>query len=161
MEHEYESRTSREPHANRPVPTDATGGDARSSALTPRILVVEDEWFLAVEIEEELRAAGVEVLGPVGTVPDALEAIRAAAKDGGITAAILDMNLRGEWVTLVADRLAASGVPFVYSTGYPSTCDRLGHDAAPLLEKPVATGAILGGLAALGVTRAAGATLAR
>ena len=109
------------------------GEDAEGGPLH-RILVVEDQWFLATEMEEMLRAAGLEVLGPVDTVADALRLIEAAMADGGLGAAVLDIQLGGEEVTPVADALAAFGVPFVYATGYPAQHAPGRHDSAPLLE---------------------------
>ncbi len=104
-----------------------------------RILVVEDEALVAMLVEDELRDAGATVLGPVGTVAHALRLVEAAAGDGGINAAVLDINLRGEVVAPVADRLAALGVPFVFATGYGEDCDTGAHAAAPILGKPFNT----------------------
>jgi hypothetical protein len=55
----------------------------------------------------------------------------------------LDINLAGEAVTPVADRLAALGVPFVFATGYGTDCDTGGHPAATVLHKPFATGRLV------------------
>ncbi len=60
-----------------------------------RILVVEDEYYLADELRTELETRGALVLGPVGTLDQALAAI-GEARD--IDGAILDVNLRGERV---------------------------------------------------------------
>jgi len=80
-----------------------------------RILVVEDEYFLAQELQADLETLGVEVLGPVATVDHALDII----SDGtGIDAAILDINLQGEMVFPVADRLFDEDIPFVFASGY-------------------------------------------
>ncbi len=63
----------------------------------PRILVVEDEFLIAMELDMTLRSAGYQVLGPVTTVTAALELLRAERPD----AAVLDVDLEGEWVTPV------------------------------------------------------------
>lgn len=58
-----------------------------------RILAVEDEYFLADELDRELKAAGAAVLGPVSSVAAALEAL---ASDRTPDAAVLGVNLGGE-----------------------------------------------------------------
>lgn len=62
-----------------------------------RVLVVEDEYMLADELEMELADAGAAVLGPVGAIEDAIAIIEAEAEIDG---AILDANLGGEMSTL-------------------------------------------------------------
>ena len=116
----------------------AGGGlsDRRARLKDERILVVEDEPLVSMLVEDELRGAGATVLGPVPTVGDALGLVEAAAADGGIGAAVLDINLVGRHVAPVADRLAALGVPFLFATGYGDTMDKGDHEAAPALQKP-------------------------
>ena len=101
-----------------------------------RVLVVEDEALVSMLVEDELRDAGATVLGPAVSIDHALRLIGTAVADGGISAAVLDINLQGEAVAPVADRLAALGVPFVFATGYGEGCDTGGHGAAPILHKP-------------------------
>ncbi len=81
---------------------------------SPRILVVEDEFLIAMELDMTLRSAGYQVLGPVTTVTAALELLRAERPD----AAVLDVDLEGEWVTPVAEVLRAMTVPFILASGY-------------------------------------------
>lgn len=80
-----------------------------------RILVVEDEYFLADDVRDALSEAGAEVLGPVPSVEEATALI---AQEARIDAAVLDINLRGDLVFPVADALRARGVPFAFATGY-------------------------------------------
>jgi DNA-binding response OmpR family regulator len=101
-----------------------------------RILVVEDEAIVAMLVEDGLLDAGAKVLGPAASVDEALQLIERAASDGGLSAAVLDINLNGEAVSPVADRLTALGVPFLFATGYVEGCDTGGHTAAPILHKP-------------------------
>ena len=75
-------------------------------------------------------------MGSVGTVAEALQIIERVAHSSGLDAAVLDINLAGEAVTPVADRLAALGVPFLFATGYGAGCDTGGHRAATVLHKP-------------------------
>ncbi|WP_424140598.1 hypothetical protein [Roseomonas chloroacetimidivorans] len=113
-----------------PLPEAADGGSAPPRAdggARPRVLVVEDEFFIADDIALELHDAGLDVLGPAPNVAEALVLIEAAASDGGIAAAVLDIALQDGRVTPVADALAAAGVPFLFATGYGPEYDRCGH----------------------------------
>jgi DNA-binding response OmpR family regulator len=101
-----------------------------------RVLVVEDEALISMLLEDELVEAGAEVVGPACSVKEALELIDRAAADGGLSAAVLDINLEGETVSPVADRLAALRVPFVFATGYGEGYNRGLHAAAPIVAKP-------------------------
>ena len=101
-----------------------------------RVLVVEDEALVAMLIEDSLLDAGAEVVGTANTVERALAMIEVAMSDGGLTSAVLDLNLGGQRVQAVADRLLSLGVPFVIATGYGSNCDTGGHTAAPVIHKP-------------------------
>lgn len=101
-----------------------------------RILVVEDEYMLAADLEMELLNAGAIVLGPFGTVATAVEFIHTKQEIDG---AILDVNLRGELVFPAADLLIERGVPFVLTTGYDASVlpSRFMHSV--LCEKPFNT----------------------
>lgn len=80
-----------------------------------RILVVEDESLVAMLIETILEDLGGETVGPLASVEEALAFLGDAP---ALDAALLDVNLAGRQVFPVAEALAASGVPFVFSTGY-------------------------------------------
>nr|WP_295825651.1 response regulator [uncultured Azospirillum sp.] len=97
-----------------------------------RILLVEDEPLVAMAIEDSLEVQNVGVVGPAGTVAEALELI---AK-GGIDAALLDVTLRGERVDSVADALSARGIPFVFTTGHGAAGLPQSHQDRPVLTKP-------------------------
>jgi DNA-binding response OmpR family regulator len=115
----------------------------RNRSLTAkRVLVVEDEALILMIMEDGLINAGAEVVGPACSVKEALRLIEGAAADGGLSAAILDINLDGEIVLPVADRLAALGVPFIFATGYSEGCNRGLHAAAPTLMKPFDSDAV-------------------
>jgi AmiR/NasT family two-component response regulator len=74
-----------------------------------RILVVEDEALVAMLAEDGLLDAGAGVVGPAASVGEALRLIETAAADGGLNAAVLDINLAGEAVKPVVALLANSG----------------------------------------------------
>ena len=84
--------------------------------MTPNasILVVEDEFLVAMQIEAVLREAGWNVIGPAGTLASAVKLARSAACDG----AVLDVNLRGERVDEAAIILSERGIPFLFASGY-------------------------------------------
>jgi PAS domain S-box-containing protein len=104
-----------------------------------RIVLVEDEPLVAMEMEETLRGLGCEVLGPAATVD---EAVRLAQSEAGrIDAAILDVNLAGRTSFPVADLLAGRGVPVVFATGYADLPDARAVDGSSvLLRKPLKRG---------------------
>ena len=132
---------------------DAAPNGTAEAGSRHRILIVEDEYFIAAEMEDMLRAADIDVVGPVGTVSEALRLVEAADANGGITAAVLDVSLLGERVTPVADALAARGIPFVYATGYSRREITTPLPTAPVLEKPVDYGALFRSLRELSAVR--------
>ena len=80
-----------------------------------RVLVIEDEYFLADDIMRALTALGARVLGPYG---DLDEATAVVDRDIAIDAAIMDINLRNEMVFPLARVLRSRKVPLVFTTGY-------------------------------------------
>lgn len=110
-----------------------------SAPEAAKILLVEDEFLLALQLERALIAAGYEVLGPFATVPQALGALAVQLP----AAAVLDVNLVGGTVFEVADALAEEGVPFVFCTGRQAADLPPEHRSAPLLQKPCAPQALL------------------
>ena len=91
-------------------------GRAPEPPLSPDrvVLVVEDEFLIAMNLELLLHRHGWRVLGPAATVAEALRLLRGEIPD----VALLDANLRGEPVTPVAEELRARGVPFVLASAY-------------------------------------------
>jgi DNA-binding NtrC family response regulator len=79
-----------------------------------RVLIVEDDNILAINLADELASEGAKVIGPAPTVTDALDVIARTDLDG----AIVDINLRGKAAFPVADALADRHIPFVFATGY-------------------------------------------
>ncbi|GJD30670.1 hypothetical protein PMNALOAF_1920 [Methylobacterium adhaesivum] len=104
------------------------------SIVGHRVLLVEDDYFIATTMQGQFEDAGAQVLGPVPSVRAAL-ALIAATPD--IDAAILDINLQEEMVFSVADALQARGIPFLFATGYDRTVipQRFAHIRH--YEKPV------------------------
>ena len=67
---------------------------------------------------------------------------RPGAGEGGFDVAIIDVNLNGEQVWPVADRLAAQGVPYVLATGGHIDPPPAQHASVPVLSKPFTLDAI-------------------
>jgi DNA-binding response OmpR family regulator len=99
---------------------------------TVRVLVVEDEPMIALMIEDAIAALGCEMVGPISSLDEALEA--AGRED--FDCALLDVNIRGGHVFPVADLLLARGTPFLLSTGYSRSYLPDPLSAAPMLAKP-------------------------
>ena len=110
-----------------------TDGSLQPTLHDRRVLVVEDEYFVADDIARALSKAGAEVVGPVPTREEALGLLSSGAR---IDAAVLDINLRGDMAYPVADALRERGVPFVFATGYGETAGAPGGFDAPVIRKP-------------------------
>jgi CheY-like chemotaxis protein len=80
-----------------------------------RILVVEDEYLIAMSLQDALENAGSIVVGPVPSVDKAIKTIEL---DPHIDAAVVDVNLGGVLAYAVADMLIARKIPFVFTSGY-------------------------------------------
>lgn len=103
------------------------------SLRRPRVLVLEDEWVIAAQIETALTAAGFEVVGPVGRIDSAMTLLR----DNAPAAAVLDINVHGELSFSVARWLARASVPFIFLSGYAAADLPDDMKTRTLLQKPV------------------------
>ena len=97
-----------------------------------RVLVVEDDMLIALDIEQTLQNLGCIVVGPVSKLDLALRLAEGEALD----AAILDVNIRGGPVFPVADRLRARGIPFALASGYGDWALPEAFRNQPRLTKP-------------------------
>ncbi len=97
-----------------------------------RILIVEDEYYLADDLARALKAEGAEVVGPVGSLAEAADMVDRERFD----CAILDMNLRGDMAFPIADRLDQAGIPFLIATGYNSASLPERFNGVRRVEKP-------------------------
>lgn len=104
-----------------------------------RVLIVEDEALVAMELARVLTAAGAQVVGPAGSIEEALELLDRKPIDR----AVLDINLGGRLVTPVAQALAARAIPFIYLTGYQEP----GVSDGVVVRKPASAELLLGALA--------------
>lgn len=105
-----------------------------------RILVVEDEPLLAMDITSQLEAAGAAVVGPAGNAFAALSMV----EQYRFHAALLDANLAGEQVDEIAALLAQHRIPFVFVSGYDRASLPAGFEDAELLSKPFSVRQLVG-----------------
>ena len=97
-----------------------------------RVLVVEDEPLIALDIKDLLETSGVCVIGPAARVSDALALVEQNRPD----AAVLDVRLQADTTTFpVADRLLQNGIPFIFQTSDPGLIAPT-HASVPVLRKP-------------------------
>lgn len=109
-----------------------------------RILIVEDEFLVAMAVEDLLELRGCSVLGVASTVD---EALRRIGQDGP-EFVILDRNLNGTHTTKVAEDLTTRQIPFLVMTGYVSgIVDDPAMRSAPYIAKPWNNTTLLDGLA--------------
>ena len=99
-----------------------------------RVLVIEDEYFLADDMAQTLRTLGAEVIGPVGDVQDALGLCSDAT---AIDLAVLDINLKGQMIYPVAQELRARAIPFIFTSGYDPEAVPDEFRDVPMLRKPL------------------------
>lgn len=104
-----------------------------------RILVVEDEYFIASDMKRALRNADAVVIGPTGDLDRGLQ----LAQDEAIDGAVLDVNLGDATTYPLADELAARGTPFLFVTGYDGWSMPERYRDAPRIAKPFAMPAVL------------------
>ena len=141
----------------------ATGGLMANISASPltsssgekRILVIEDEVLLSMDIETSLTDAGYHVVGPAGTI----DAAKKLISNENCDAALVDANLGGQSVDELAFSLARQNIPFAFVTGY-------GRDALPqefrenmLLGKPFSPDQLLSVVSSLLEKRASAETL--
>lgn len=98
-----------------------------------RLLIVENEYMLADDLVQAVRAAGATVVGPAATEARAMALIDV---EDGLDGAVLDVNLHGEISMVLADRLRDLSVPFVFATGYGQGSFSGEHANVPRWEKP-------------------------
>lgn len=108
-----------------------------------RVLIVEDDYFIAKDLANGCAEAGFVIEGPVPSLAKALSMVEQAPIDG----ALLDINLDGEKVWELADALVGRGIPVVFVTGYErwSIPDR--YLDVPLCVKPVDAAKVVEALA--------------
>ncbi|HEY6644227.1 response regulator [Povalibacter sp.] len=124
-------------HATAGEGSDAgTAGAGDSDLLRGlKILLVEDDFIVAFDMQGLLQDYGAEVLGPVSSVAEGQAIVASQQAD----AAVLDVNLNGEFVFALAGQLRQQGVPLLFATAHADD-DALfpaPERTAPRVAKPV------------------------
>lgn len=112
------------------------------------VLIVEDDYFSSAIYNSLSRPLGFNILGPVPTAAEAMEII----ENQDFQVAILDVNLEGELVTPVAEKLESINRPFIFSTSYFNLemLPEKFHDY-PFIEKPVSEELLKSALSDIGI----------
>jgi CheY-like chemotaxis protein len=108
-----------------------------------RVLIVEDEYFLADDIVRTLTALGAHIVGPYGDLGEATDIVQ---HDAAIDAAVVDVNLRSEMVFPLARLLRSRQVHLVFTTGYDRSAIEPEFRDVLLLGKPIDVKALAGEL---------------
>jgi len=104
-----------------------------------RVMILEDDPFIALDMEGVMEDAGFDVLGPVASVPEALKLI-AEGGNKKPDCALLDFYVTGGTSEFVARELAKEGVPFMFLTGNAEDARQALSDHDLLIRsKPVQT----------------------
>ena len=107
--------------------------DGISGATQLRLIVIEDEPFIALDLETLATAAGHEVLGVADTLDDAVELARERTPE----AALVDLNLRdGMTGVEISRRLSGHGVAVGFITGNAEEIPPDFGGAVAVVEKP-------------------------
>jgi DNA-binding response OmpR family regulator len=126
-----------------------------------RLLIVEDEPLIAMELVEECERIGAFVVGPATSVEAALDLIAA----GPVDAAILDVEVQRKHVFPVAARLTESRVPFMLTSGHDAAALPACYSDAAYCAKPAPATDVLrklsDSLSTARITAAPGASVAQ
>ncbi len=114
--------------------------DDRSPGLSgKRILLIEDEPLVSMDIESILSAAGCAIHGPAGNIQEAKRLI----DEGEYDAALVDANLEGHPIDEIAELLKQRGCPFAFVSGYGREALPAGFRTAVLVAKPYSRNQLL------------------
>ena len=103
------------------------------------ILIVEDEYFIAMQMASAIECCGGSVVGPVADLEKARDLAQREAFDG----VILDLTLKGETSLPLADELMSRGTPVILATGYAQSHIPKRYSDLPQLTKPVREAALV------------------
>lgn len=98
-----------------------------------RVLVVEDDFYLATDTARALQGAGAKILGPCPSEDIAREELAVERPD----VAVVDINLGSGPSFKLAETLKDKGIPFVFTTGYDLEVIPSEFDGVERLQKPL------------------------
>lgn len=99
-----------------------------------RIMIVEDEYWTAMDMATQVEDRGGAVTGPSASVSEAMALLHGRDCPD---AAILDVKLQGAEVYALADVLKQRGIPFVFATAYDAKALPSRFAGVPHYEKPM------------------------
>jgi DNA-binding NtrC family response regulator len=103
------------------------------------ILIVEDEFFIAMQVANAIKCCGGSVVGPVADIEKARNLVQRETVNG----VILDLQLKGETSLPFADELMSRGTPVILATGYAQSHLPERYSDLPQLTKPVSETALI------------------
>lgn len=110
----------------------STMRNKRSKLLSGQsILIVEDEALIALDLHQTLREAGASVLAAT-SLEEGLDILTYAE----VTAAVLDMSLRGPDCSALCTELNSKSIPFLFYTADPKAEIVRAWPSAPVVLKP-------------------------
>jgi PAS domain S-box-containing protein len=98
-----------------------------------RVFLAEDEGLVGMMMRDMLNSLGYDVIGPFYSLVQAGEAVDAGQYD----CAVLDLNLRGDLVYPIAEKLEKRGTPIIFVTGYGTENMDRRYAHFPVMQKPV------------------------
>jgi two-component SAPR family response regulator len=101
-----------------------------------RLLVVEDEAVIALDLKETLEKLGCEIVGPINSIATAMKLAKSERLDG----ALLDVNIQGNKISSVAKLLQERGIPVLLVSGYDFSALPEFLREMPRLSKPFTDG---------------------
>jgi DNA-binding response OmpR family regulator len=121
------------------------------------ILLIEDEFLIAIDAEDMLKEMGADAITTIGTFEEAEQCIAARSFD----LAILDVNLNGHVSFPLAETLFARGTPVLFCTGYSLAKRPIGPDPNHCIAKPYSAQSLKdGAMAVLAAAKRRGAAVA-
>ncbi len=119
--------------------------DNQIAPAGPTVLIVEDNFLIALSLAEDLKAAGFCIAGPAASVAEAFRVL----SQGPVDAVLLDVDLGDDLSFPVAASLTLRKIPFAFLTSYPAVEIRRAFPMAVIFGKPGNIDAVTDGLKAL------------
>src|SRR5258708_28797735 len=116
-------------------PDAGTGKDSIMTATRPpggSVFLVEDEVMIRMMVADMLEELGYRVVAEAGEINEAIR----LAQSAEFALAILDVNVNGKVISQVAELIKARNRPFIFATGYGSSCLAEESRDRPALQKP-------------------------
>lgn len=119
-----------------------TDGFRTAAPVADVVMLVEDELFVALDVQMTIEAEGLSVDGPYTSLAEADAAV-ARLVPGALACAVLDVRLEDGDVFPAADRLAAAGVPIIFHSGHADARElEARYPGASVCAKPCAPSAL-------------------